>query len=125
LYLPGAPFGVPTNGSTSNDLNCDGIVEKENGVGQTSAFSNDVVTSVPLCSLADSCQLCSQRSTFGGGRWLDNNQPTSTQPRCSTSVSDGFPNQTSYYVFSATTPACGGEPNGWFSWVAGGLQLCR
>jgi hypothetical protein len=108
-YHPGAPFGVPRDGSTSHDLDCDGTVQKEQGVGQA-AIDNFSVSSVPLCPLSDTCQVCAQRSTFGGARWLENEVPTTTQPRCSTSPMDGFPHQNTHFWLNSSS--CVGGANG-------------
>ena len=122
-YAPGALFGLPPDGSSSHDLNCNGVVEKDDGVGQPTV-DNAFIFSLPLCPVSDSCQACAQRSASGGARWLNVETPTQVQPRCSANTSDSFAHQRTEAAL-VVTGVCGGSSSGWYSWPGGGLQLCR
>ena len=89
-YRPGATFGLPPEGKTSTDLNCDGTSEKEPAIGTTLPFASGI-NPVMYCSAGTNCTSCV--ATGGQGQWLasDNTTPTDIQPACSTGFDDRRP----------------------------------
>jgi hypothetical protein len=120
-YHPGAGFGVPPEGRTSVDLNCNGVEEKEDAVA-VGSIPVGTFDPVPRCTASLSCESCGKDAN-GNERqaalWVDANwRPLDSQPPCSRSINDRFG---SFQALSYLGFCPGGQ------WGAQGpaLQRCR
>jgi hypothetical protein len=120
VYNPNADFGLPPDGKTRTDLNCDGIDQAEPAVTALEWIDASLTMvrwkQYRLCLQTDSCEVCSNR---GGYRWV-------TQPPCSTSNSQKFDFVGPLYTNDFfNMPRCENGEFHLYMGGSGGIQRCR
>ncbi len=123
-YSPGAAFGIPPDGKTRIDLNCDNIEQKDDAIG-TPFFGTPGFGSSPRCSASSSCTECAMNvdgTPRNGAQWLDSSfNPTNAQPPCSRSGSDA---QVARMAVEIVGGVCTGSGN-WGTTFVNAVQKCR